>query len=93
MLNLKTNKMETIKGKLSKMLMQNGMTETQANEVLVIAIPKMNDIVEDYNIDFNDSSDTYPKAIYTVLFMTVKQTALEWIEKNIPMAWFKPMFM
>jgi len=47
MLNLKTNKMETIKGKLSKMLMQNGMTETQANEVLVIAIPKMNDIVED----------------------------------------------
>jgi len=75
------------------MLTQNGMAESQANEVMKLAIPKMNNIVEDYNIDFNDSSDTYPEPIYTVLFMTVKQTALEWIETNVPMAWFKPMFI
>ncbi len=85
--------METIKQKLTRMLMQNGMSGTQANEVIDLAIPRMNDIVEDYNIDFNDSSDTYPEAIYTVLFMTVKVTALKWIEDNIPMAWFKPMFV
>jgi division protein CdvB (Snf7/Vps24/ESCRT-III family) len=85
--------METIKQKLSRMLMQNGMSGTQANEVIDLAIPKMNDVVEDYNIDFNESSDTYPEVIYTVLFMTVKQTALKWIEENVPMAWFKPMFI
>jgi hypothetical protein len=27
------------------------------------------------------------------LFLAIKPIALEWIEKNIPLAWYKPMFM
>tara|TARA_R110000850_G_scaffold32558_1_gene89718 strand:- start:682 stop:939 length:258 start_codon:yes stop_codon:yes gene_type:complete len=85
--------MKTIKSKLQDKLTGMGMFESQAKQVMDLAIPKMNDIVDDYNIDFNDPSDTYPEAIYSVLFMTVKITALEWIEENAPMAWFKPMFV
>lgn len=85
--------METIKQKLTRILMEKGMSGTQANEVIDLAMPKMNNLVEDYSIDFSDSSDAYPDVLYRVLFVTIKPIALKWIEDNIPMAWFKPMFI
>jgi hypothetical protein len=84
--------MVTIKGKLIKMLEANGMFESQAKEVIELAIPKLNEVVKDYRVDFNDSEDTYPEAIYTVFFMSVKPIALNWINQNKPEAWYKPMF-
>lgn len=69
-----------------------GMFESQANEVMEIAIPRMNVVTDGYKIDFNDCSSTYPEAIYNVLFISVKAVAREWIAENKPQAWFRPMF-
>ena len=84
--------METVRGKLENMLSAMGMLDSQTKKVLDISIPKMNDIVEDYNISWNSCSSEYPEAIYTVLFMTVKVDAKEWIAEHNPEAWFRPLF-
>ena len=84
--------MATIKSRLIKMLEANGMFENQAKEVIELAIPKLNEVVKGYDINFYDCETTYPEAIYTVLFMSVKPIALIWINQNKPEAWYKPMF-
>jgi hypothetical protein len=83
----------TIKEKLQSMLVNNGMFESQAKEIMGIAIPELNNLVEDYQITFDRSaSEYYPSVIY-VLFLAIKPIALKWIEEKMPMAWYKPMFV
>lgn len=82
----------TTKEKLQSMLVNNGMFESQAKEVMEIAIPELNDLVEDYSITFNGSASQYPNVIYDILFLAIKPIALKWIEEKMPMAWYKPMF-
>jgi hypothetical protein len=82
----------TVREKLENLLISNGMSENQASEVMNIAIPKLNDIVNGYGIKFNGDANDYPNEIYNALYFGIKPIALEWIEKYIPMAWFKPMF-
>ncbi|MFZ1787194.1 MAG: hypothetical protein WAT92_02745 [Saprospiraceae bacterium] len=82
----------TVKNKLSNMLVEYGMFDSQAEKVMEKAMPELNSLVEDYSISFNRPSDEYPKPIYDVLFLAIKPIALKWIEENIPMAWYKPMF-
>ena len=39
-------------------------------------------------------SEEYPNMIYRLLFDgMIKSIALNWIEENVPMAWYKPMFV
>lgn len=83
---------ETVRQKLEKMLIANGMFESQAKEVIEIAIPSLNDLVDDYKITFDSPSSDYPNRLYNTLYLIIKPIALEWIEENKPMAWFKPMF-
>jgi len=84
--------METVKEKLECALMKMGMFESQAKEVIDLAIPKLQELAGDYKITFNNSSDSYPNGLYAVWFITIKPIALKWIEENKPQAWFKPMF-
>lgn len=83
----------TTREKLESMLVNNGMFESQAKEVIDIAIPELNNILDDYKFTFDRPASEYPNVIYTLLFMHIKPIALNWIEKNCPMAWYKPMFM
>jgi hypothetical protein len=83
----------TSREKLENMLVNNGMFESQAKEVIDIAIPELNNILDDYKFTFDRPASEYPNVIYTLLFMHIKPIALKWIEKNCPMAWYKPMFM
>jgi hypothetical protein len=82
-----------VKEKLESMLVNNGMFESQAKEVMEIAMPKLNELVDDYKISFYSSYSEYPEVIYDVLFLAVKPIALKYIEENIPQAWYKPMFV
>jgi len=82
----------TVQEKLEQMLIDSGMFPTQAKEVMILAIPELNDLVEDYSITFDRPSDEYPEVIYGVLFISIKPIALQWLEDNIPMAWYKPIF-
>jgi hypothetical protein len=83
----------TVREKLQSMLVNKGMFESQAKEVMDIAEPELNKLDNDYKITFHSPADEYPSVIYTILFMAIRPIALNWIEENIPMAWYKPMFL
>ena len=78
--------------RIENMLIENGMFKQQAVKVMEKAIPKLNSIVENYDITWNGSASEYPDVIYNILYNAVKPIALKWINDNIPMAWYKPMF-
>lgn len=82
----------TTKEKLIQILIDNGLFESQAEEVMEIAIPELNSLIENYSITWNRPSEEYPDVIYNILFNSMKPTVLKWIEENKPQAWFKPMF-
>jgi hypothetical protein len=71
----------TVRDKLESMLIEYGMSELQANQVMDIAIPKLNNFVEDYKITFDRPSNEYPVAFYSILFKVIKPIALKWIEE------------
>lgn len=82
-----------VRGKLEGMLVSNGMFENQAKEVIDLAIPKLNELVDDYTISFESPSSDYPDMVYNIWFMTIKPIALKWIDDNKPMAWFRELFV
>lgn len=85
--------MLTFKEKLTNMLISNGMFESQAKEVIALAEPKLKEVVENYNINLNDTCNNYPPIITSLLFGYIKPIALIWIDENKPMAWFRPRFV
>ena len=82
----------TIKNKLIQMLKNNGMFESQAEEVMKIAEPILKKLVENYSLNLEEDTKNFPEVITKVLYLSVKPIALIWIEENKPLAWFKPMF-
>lgn len=83
----------TVRERLEGMLVSNGMSERQAKKVMDIAIPKLDEIIEDYKMRWNGDSSEYPSVIYSILFQGVKPIALAYIEEKCPEAWFKTMFV
>lgn len=85
----------TTREKFEKMLVDMGVFESQASAIMDLAMPKFEDIMPGgYQVTWNRPAEEYPEAIYNVGFsLVVKKTALEWIDANIPQAWFRPMFV
>jgi hypothetical protein len=83
----------TIKQTLINMLIERGMFLSQANEVMELAVPQLNDLVEGYSISLDSRSDDYPKEIYKVLFGCIRPIALKWIDDNKPQAWYRDVFV
>lgn len=81
-----------VRQRLENDLVNMGMFDSQAQEVMELAIPELNKTIEDYNISFNSDSYDYPEVIYKVLMMQIKPIGLKWVEENKPEAWFKEMF-
>ena len=77
---------ETIQQKLE----ENGMWSAQAQAV--IAAYKA-DSANDAMDRWSDDVEGYPIAMLAVLWMSVQHTALEWIDTNKPLAWYRPMFL
>jgi hypothetical protein len=76
--------------KFENMLVENGMFEGQAKEVMAIVMAdEANEAMAER---WNDDEEGYPEQLFDVIWFSIKGTALEYIEKNCPMAWFKPMF-
>lgn len=80
------------KDKLKSLLTERGMFDEQAEAVLSEAIPQIEALVPGYKIAWSSPAEDYPDQMYTVWWMSLKETALVWIDKNIPKAWFRPMF-
>jgi hypothetical protein len=78
--------------KMIELMVANGMFESQAKEV-------MQGIMKDHDFGggsmvnrWDDNIDGYSDVMVHVIWTSVKDEALEWIELNAPQAWFKPMF-
>ena len=82
----------TVREKLESMLVANGMFESQAKEVMELAIPRLNELAGDYVITFDSPSEDYPSMLYNVWYISVKPIALKWIDDNKPLAWYREMF-
>lgn len=78
--------------RIINMIVRSGMTEIQAREVLDLAIPKLNNFIQKYNIMFSAPDASFPDVVYTLFFEYLKPTALAWIDKNIPGALFRDQF-
>ncbi len=85
----------TVRNFLEELLQNNGMSQKQAVECMDFCIPKLKTSLREqttYEITFDRPSKEYPNAVLELLFVIVKPHVKEWIELNIPNAWFKAMF-
>lgn len=94
--------MQTVKEKLISMLVEYGMFEHHAEQVMEIAIPIIQEEAANldandgtgYHVTFDSDSKDYPDVIYSFWFVTsVKPTALKFIDDTIPQAWYRDMFL
>lgn len=92
----------TVKEKLIDMLVQHGLFESQAEEVLKLALPEIQKVTargaqeedeDNYNITFNRPATEYPAVIYGLWFQIMKPITLKWIDENKPNAWCREMFV
>lgn len=73
-----------------------GMFKNQAEEVMQNVISDSESNAESVNREmegrWGDSIDDYPPMLKVTVFMGIEPFALEYIKKNCPEAWFRPMF-
>jgi hypothetical protein len=82
----------TVEQTLLKYLTEKGLSDNQAKEILTDYLKSIA-IDTNYQISLGADKDAYPNAVYIALYSGLQHQALQYIEKNIPMAWFKPMFV
>lgn len=70
-------------------LQARGLFPDQAKAVIDIAAASAEN--ESMASRWSDSVDGYPETMKSVLWMSIKTHALEWIDTNCPQAWFRPM--
>ena len=77
----------TIEENLIEMLVNDGMDDAQAKQVMErVKADKINDAMWSHDIE------DYPESLLDLLWLSTKGHALEWIDANLPLAWFRPMF-
>ena len=83
----------TVREKLEGMLIANGMYEQQAKEVIDLSIPLLNQLTDNYKIQFESQWYHYDYMLYNLWYMNIKPIALKWIDENKPNAWFRDIFL
>jgi len=75
---------------LKQRLVQYGMFESQADQVIELAKKEQN--LVDMQGRWDDNENDYPPALIAVTWFAVKQVALKWIDYNLPKAWYRSQF-
>ncbi|MCP4394888.1 MAG: hypothetical protein GY804_11580 [Alphaproteobacteria bacterium] len=71
-------------------LEKRGMFDTQAHEVVeTVKVAKENEAMLKR---WKDDIAGYPDAMLNVMVLTLRRHALEWIDENLPKAWYRDMF-
>ena len=78
----------SLEGSFVERLVQHGMFENQALDV----INRYKQTIPDLNIRWNEPKDMTPSFMLVIMWIAIKQTALVYIDETCPMAWFRPMF-
>jgi hypothetical protein len=79
---------QTIEQKLTDYLINSGMFQHQA-EAVMEAVKKLQPSMDGR---WSEPPSAYPVALYIGLQITARTAALEWIDANLPDAWFRGMF-
>ena len=85
--------MESIREFLTTHLTKSGMSEAQSKRVLQKALPHIHSLAPDHGFSFDSPIDGYPAMMKPLLVNITNEQALEWIDENLPQAWFRPMFV
>ena len=81
----------TVRQRLENQLFNMGMFPAQASAVMDRVVADK--ATESMQGRWEESADEYPTPLYTVLWISVTDHALEWIDKNAPLAWYRPLFV
>ncbi len=85
----------TIRELLVQHLRGKGLFEMQATEVVTLHIDEDEKLPVGKSAmhgRWDDTLDGYPPQLMPVLFVGVDKTAAEWLDANLPNAWFRPLF-
>lgn len=80
----------TFEEKCLNLLQEYGMWPDQAMEVLEMV--KADEANKAMIGRWSDSVEGYPASLIAVLWLSVKDVALQYIDANCPTAWFRTMF-
>lgn len=80
----------TFKESMTYTLTNMGMFDSHADEVL-------KEYMEDESAEpmagrWDDDVKSYPQNMQATVWIGVKHFAAGWIERNLPQAWYRPMF-
>lgn len=79
---------QTIRQFLSKELSKNGLFDNEAEKVLLVFKEQPQAI----SIRLDDDIDVYPRFMLPVLVMSIHNAALNWMDKECPEHWARPIF-
>lgn len=80
----------TFDEKMREMLVERGMTDNHALEIIGVA--KAAEELASMKDRWDDDTGDYPEFLLNVLWMNVKILVLKWIDTNHPEYWYRPMF-
>ena len=69
-------------------LERNGMSNSQATEVMRIASEEMDEMRNRWT----DGTSEYPDIMKPSVRMNIDSYAVRWIDENLPLAWYRPIF-
>ena len=82
----------TTRDKLKKMLVDCGLFDDQAEEIMKAAVIELDSATSEYKITWDKPAREYPEVLYQAIWPYLCKAALAWIGANMPQAWFRPMF-
>lgn len=74
-------------------LTSNGLFPTQARAIIDEIKNSTDEHAKSVAEMFPQDVDGYPEIMRTVIMISVNSLALEWLNKNAPQHWARPMFM
>lgn len=83
--------MKTFITELKALLEQNGMFESQSQDVIDLMLEGEKD--SPMNSRWNKNPEDYPSSIRNIIWETCKHYALVYIDEKHPKAWFRPCFL
>jgi len=81
-----------VEEKIICILIDKGMSEIQAKEILKLAKPVIEGRNPGHVITWNSPAEEYPDEVYWAFWILLKPIALSWIKEHKPEAWFKHIF-
>ncbi len=83
----------TVREKLKQIICDNGMFAQQAQKIMDISVPIIDEFSDDYEIQWENDSEFYSDEMYDFLFSMVKPEVLKWIDEHIPSVWSRENFV